>query len=112
MKREVRLVKPADFRRVRRRGKSYAHPFVVLIVLASQSDNSRVGVSAGRRVGRAVQRNRAKRVLRAAMQPLIEHIRPPQDILLLARPDILEAKSTQVQEALAGLLRKANLLQT
>lgn len=110
MKREVRLVKPADFKRVRRHGKSYAHPFTVLIALANGLGQSRVAVVANRSLGGAVARNRAKRVLRAAMQPLVEHIQPSQDILLLARHGITGAKSPQVQDALEQLLRKANLL--
>jgi ribonuclease P protein component len=61
-------------------------------------------------MGGAVQRNQAKRLLRAAITPLIPKIIPGNDILLLARKPIIEAKSTQVKAALEGNLRKANLL--
>jgi len=69
-----------------------------------------VAVTAGRSVGGAVQRNRAKRVMRAAIQALLGQIKPDMDILLLARPDILLAKSTEVQEVLQELFKRAKLL--
>ncbi len=96
---------------MRRHGKKTAHPFLLLVSLPNEQNGLRVAVAAGRAVGGAVQRNRAKRVLRAAIRPLTGQIKPDVDILLLARPGIRPAKSTEVQEALQGLLKRANLLQ-
>ena len=110
LKRGVRLQKPADFKRVRRQGKSHAHPFVVLISRPNDLDQIRVGVSAGKRVGNAVQRNRAKRLLRAGMTPLLHTLRPGHDIVLLAREAILQAKSQDVHQALESLARRAKLI--
>lgn len=69
-----------------------------------------MGVAAGRSVGGAVQRNRAKRVLRAAMQPLLEHIKPGHDLVLIARQGILTSSSPQAHGALERLLQRAKLL--
>ncbi len=110
MKRGFRLSRPADFKRVRRLGKSVAHPFVVLVSLPNDLGKLRVAVAAGRAVGMAVQRNRAKRLLRSAMLPLVDQIAAGQDILLIARAGIRESKSPQVQEVLAGLLKRAALI--
>lgn len=111
MKRGFRLSKPADFKRVRRLGKSYAHPFLVLITLPNELGKVRVAVSAGRAVGGAVLRNRAKRLLRAAIQPELERIKAGQDIVLIARDGIRERTSTEVNNALKGLLQKATLIE-
>lgn len=70
----------------------------------------RVAVIAGKSVGGAVQRNRAKRVMRAAIQPFLSEIKPDTDLLLIARPEILPTKSLQLQETLQALLRRAKLL--
>ena len=110
MKRGFRLSRPTDFKRVRRSGKPYAHPFLVLIVLPNELGKVRVATAAGRALGGAVLRNRAKRVLRAAIEPLLERINPGHDIVLLARPDIRDAPSLQVQAVLQTLLRKAKLV--
>lgn len=95
---------------MRRLGKSYAHPFVVLVVLANELGQVRVAVAAGRTVGGAVQRNRAKRVLRAAVMPHLERIAGGHDLLLIARPGMREVDSNQAHEALSRLLSKARLI--
>ncbi|MDH5507690.1 MAG: ribonuclease P protein component [Anaerolineae bacterium] len=110
MKRRFRLTRTQDFERVRRLGRSYAHPLVVLIAFPNQIAQTRIGVSAGRAVGGAVQRNRAKRILRAAVVPLMSSIPPGYDIALLARRKILGEKSTALQPVIASLLKKANIL--
>ena len=111
MKRGFRLRKSAEIKRVRRHGKSTTHSFVKLVALPNQGFGLRVGVTAGKPIGGAVVRNRAKRVLRAAIQPLLPLIRPDHDIMLLARPGIRDAGSSEVQQVLTGLLKKAGLLE-
>src|SRR3989304_4410522 len=70
-------------KRVRRHGKSYADPLVVLIARRSEASSVHVGVAAGRSVGNAVHRNRAKRLLRAAMRPILPVIAPGWDLMLI-----------------------------
>ena len=111
MKRGFSLRKSAEIKRVRRHGTSTAHPFLALIALPNEGQGLRVAVTAGKPIGGAVVRNRAKRVLRAAIQPLLPQIRPNLDILLLARPGIRDAGSSEVQQVISGLLKKAGLLE-
>jgi ribonuclease P protein component len=105
-----RLTRSADFKRVRRSGKSYAHPLVVLYVLKSDASLIRAGVSAGLAVGNAVQRNRAKRLLRAAMNDLLPHTAPGSDLLLIARSPLPASDFQQTRMALSNLLKRAGLL--
>src|SRR5436305_14147778 len=79
----LRLKSADEFERVRRDGRSHAHPLVVLVARKRApaelqqpgpnrasgpmvDDRPRFGFLAGKRVGPAVDRNRAKRLLRAA----------------------------------------------
>ena len=110
MKRRFRLTRSTDFKRVRRSGKSYAHPLVVLYVLKSEAPGVRVGVSAGLAVGNAVKRNRAKRLLRAAMNDLLPHTVPGSDLMLIARTPLPGSDLASTREALSNLLRRAGLL--
>lgn len=96
---------------MRRTGKSYAHPLVVLIALPNQHEHSRVAVAAGRSIGNAVQRNRAKRLLRHAIQPLFPMIPPSWDIILVARRPMTSATLQQTEQALRTLLSRAKLVQ-
>lgn len=113
MQRSFRLTRSEDFKRVRRDGKSYAHPLVVLIVLTSGNNEQprvRVGVAAGKTVGTAVYRNRAKRLLREAMRTLLPDIASGVDLILIARPALVSAALTDVREALLHLLQRARIL--
>lgn len=110
MKRRFRLKKTADFERVRRLGKSFPHPLIVLIVRENEAENLRVGVAAGRRLGNAVQRNRAKRLIRSSIQAQLNCIKPGHDLLLIARKPMIEASFLEVQSAIQYLLQRANLI--
>jgi ribonuclease P protein component len=110
VKRSFRLKRSNDFKRVRSSGKSYAHPFLVLIASPFAEPRVRIGVTAGRNVGGAVQRNRAKRVLREAFRFFLPRIRSGWDLIAIARAPLAEATLTELQEALAALLARAKLL--
>ena len=117
MQRKFRLTRSEDFKRVRRSGKSYAHPLVVLIVQTHDKRSSpvdqprlKVGVTAGRTVGTAVYRNRTKRLLREAMRPLIPNIASGLDLILIARPGLVSSTLEETRQALLTLLQRAQIL--
>jgi len=96
---------------VRRLGRSYAHPLIVLIAYPdADAEPTLFGVAAGRSLGKAVKRNRAKRLLRSAVQPYLSSVTPGWEIVLIARRPILEASYHQIQIALKELLQRAHLL--
>ena len=88
---------------------SYAHPLLVLIIKAGKDPISQFAVTAGRSVGKAVHRNRAKRLLRAALQEVIDDIRPGFQGVLIARKPLLDAESREISAALRSLLHKAGI---
>jgi ribonuclease P protein component len=110
VRRKFRLTRPEDFQRVRQSGKSYAHPLMVLVAQAAETETLRVGVAASRSVGIAVKRNRAKRLMREAVRTLIPSLEPGWDLLLIARPAMAASDLFQVRAALLGLLRRAGLI--
>ena len=59
------LDKNWQFNRVYGRGKSYVHPHCVLYVAKNRLGYTRIGLTATKKVGHAVQRNRARRIMRA-----------------------------------------------
>jgi ribonuclease P protein component len=112
VQRSFRLTRSEDFKRVRRDGKSYAHPLVVLIALESENNDQshvRIGVAAGKAVGTAVYRNRTKRLLREAMRDLIPNIASSLDLILIARPALASATLADTQRALLNLLQRAKI---
>ena len=84
---------------------------MVVVVCSNEIEALRIGVVAGRVVGNAVQRNRDKRLLRQAIRPYLTLIPPGWDILLIARQPLAAATFARVEEVLATLLRRSNVLQ-
>jgi len=97
--------------RVRRSGKSYAHPLVVLIAYPSPYPSVRIGVAASRAVGNAIRRNRAKRQLRACLNQMLPSMKKGWDLVVLARRPILEASFDDICAAVHNQLVRAGLLE-
>ncbi len=110
MKRRFRLTRASDFKRVRRFGKSYAHPLIVLVTLPDEEMAVQVGVAASRSVGKAVERNRVKRRIRSAVEEIYPAIRPGWKVIFLARKPILSVEFKEIKAALGALLKEAGLL--
>jgi ribonuclease P protein component len=108
--RNFRLTQSTDFKRVRRSGKSYAHPLFVLVVLPADGETTRIGVTAVHTIRKAVQRNRSKRLLREAIRPLLPKIKPGWKLLIIARNPILNANFTEIQACVCELFNRANLI--
>jgi len=109
VKRNYRLTRSNDFQQVKQSGKSYAHPLLVLIKLPNPDGLLRIGVSAGKAVGNAVTRNRAKRRMRASLSGLMENIQPGWDLVFLARKPIVDAAFSDIIAAEIYLLKRAGL---
>ena len=100
-----------DFRRAYNRGKSYVGYSVVVYVCKNRNAGTRVGITSSKKIGNAVQRNRARRVIRAAVDAVV----PKEglgnvDLILVARTSTAGQKSQQVAAVLKKLLKKAGLL--
>ena len=90
------LDKNWQFNRVYGRGKSYVHPHCVLYVAKNRLGYTRIGLTATKKVGHAVQRNRARRIMRAALSEHLSQNIGGYDIILVARARTPYLKSTVV----------------
>lgn len=100
-----------EYARVYRRGKSYVAPQLVLYVCKNRLGRTRVGFTATKKVGHAVQRNRARRVMRAALYQTLPYDVGGYDLVFVARGQTVRCKSGEVAAAAAQLLKKAGLVQ-
>ena len=112
MHRNYRLRENADFQRLRREGRTQVHPLLVLSVLPNELEHSRFGFAVGRRIGKAVTRNRIKRRMREAVRVRLQkhEIDAGWDLVFIARRPIRDASFDQVDEAIGLVLRRAGLL--
>lgn len=106
----VKLKSNGDFRRLYHRGKAFVTPFFVLYVMPNRKNGGiRLGITVGKKIGGAVQRNRAKRVITAAVRSLTPQIRAGYDLVIVARTRILGIKSTVAADCLKTQLRAAKI---
>jgi ribonuclease P protein component len=113
-----RLSRSGDFDRVFRDGSSHANRYLVLYSFPRPGDDAtaaelRLGISVGRRVGGAVQRNAVKRALREAFEAINRGLPADHDYVLVARPDVrglVEREGTSgVDRSLRELIADAGL---
>ena len=111
MRRAWRLRANDDFQRVRREGRSRAHPLLVLVVAPGRDPDgaTRVGITVSRRVGNAVVRNRVKRRVRETMRLRYPDLARGWDLVFVVRPYAARASFDRLGEAIEGLLGRADL---
>ncbi len=110
MLRRYRLRHSADFDLLRRSDQRWHDPLVVLVVKANGLPFSRFAFIASKKVGKATRRNRAKRLLREAIAEQFDSIRPGWDCLLIAKQRTSQAQYQEVGDAVAELLKRAQLI--
>ena len=109
MKSFEKLKQNWEFHRAYKRGRAFVAPGFVLYVCKGKRDAVRLGITAGKKLGTAVNRNRAKRVLTAAFRECAVNIPKGYDFVLVARTRILNTKSHAVAALLKKQLKSADL---
>ena len=110
MKDIVTLNKNRDFNRMYSRGKSYVTSSLVVYVLRNRQKEVRIGITTSKKIGNAVQRNRARRLIRESCRKIISDIKPGYDIVMVARKRTVQVKCDVVLKALTKMLSEANIL--
>ncbi len=106
----ITLKENRDFRRLYSRGRSFASPLLVAYVLKNRTGNVRIGITTGKKVGKAVLRSRARRVIREAFRELSDNITPGFDLVFVARSKTPFVKSYDVLKAMKKELKDAGVL--
>ena len=109
MRAYTKLKQNWEFHRAYNRGRALVMPECVLYVVKGKKGEVRLGITAGKKIGTAVSRNRAKRVITAAFDFCAPHIPSGHDCVVVARTKILTTKSNVVAAAMMRQLKKENL---
>jgi len=107
----VMLSRPRDFATLQGTGAVRSHPLLVVRILRTDLENTRFGLATGRKLGGAVTRNRLRRRLREALRALAPSFQPGWDVLIIARPALVDATHEEMTEAVARLLRRGGVLE-
>ena len=103
-----RLSRSGEFERVYREGRSHASRYLVVYAFPRPGEDGepRLGVSVGRKLGGAVERNRVKRMLREAFWGEADGLAPGHDFVIVARPDVGPLADEQGGRGIADALRE------
>ena len=107
-KKQKCLKKPEEFTLVYNEGKTQADYLLVLKAKPNHLEFSRYGISVSKRVGKAVIRNRVKRILREILR--LSKLAPGWDIILIARSPAAVSNYTQLQKSVSFLLRRVAII--
>ena len=108
MKGEEYLTRTEQYALVYKEGSSWTNSLLVMKVLPNGLGLSRSGLSVSKRVGKAVARNRVKRLLREVLR--LTPLEPGRDILFIARSRAGAADYASLKKSVEGLLSRAQLL--
>lgn len=100
-----------DFLRLYKRGKSAVHPLLVTYVSPNRLGYCRVGITTSKKIGNAVARNRARRIIRAAWQSVETSLRGSWDLVFVARGQTPRSTSPQIEAAMRRQLTRLGLLE-
>jgi len=104
-----RIKKKKDFSALYRRGRRYRGKYFSLIYASSPFGYSRVGVVAGKKVGKAVKRNKAKRWMRELVRRNKPVFKVPVDIIIVAKKEMLDVSWPELREEFLAAIGAAGL---
>jgi ribonuclease P protein component len=112
---EARMLRPdvlrrkKDFDRLYRKGIRIHGKYIVVIFAKNDMGFNRTAFLASRKVGKAVQRNRARRLMKEAFRGLSAELVQGYDVLFIARSTILDAKCPEVKKTMTTAFIKGKL---
>ena len=109
MDRSYSLKRHKEFRYTYARGRSHSMPLFTLVYAKSRNDSVRIGFSVSKRIGNAVQRNRAKRRMRACISPMLGNLKGGYNLIMIAKPEVLLAPFAELQKQTETLLKRCDM---
>src|SRR5205814_4478039 len=106
----VMLSRPQDFAAIQSNGTVRSHPLLTARFLRTDLETTRFGLATGRKLGGAVVRNRVRRRLREGLRAMAPSFQPGWDVLIIARPAIVETDYRSLVETLRRILQRGGVV--
>ena len=106
----ITLKRNNDFRRIYSKGRSFGSSVLVTYVLKNHRGEVRIGITTSKKIGKAVLRNRSRRIIREAYRLIACDIRQGVDLVFVARGKTPYVKSDDILRAMRKELKEAGVL--
>ena len=110
MSKYITVKENREFSLAYRRGKSCVSPVLVTYALKAKGNTLRYGITTGKKIGNAVKRSRARRVIRASYFTLFDQIKPGYILIFVARGKTPYVKSQVIYKAMRQHLKTLGVL--
>lgn len=110
MKNTVSIKLNRDFKRLYYKGGCVSSDILVVYYRRNSLKCNRLGITVGKKIGGAVVRNRAKRLIRESYRLIENEVAKNYDIVIVCRSKMAEADFKQVSGTIKRLFKKCNLL--
>ena len=111
MNNNTSLKRNNDFRKLYSRGKSFAGGYTVLYVSKNRLGTNRVGLTVSKSIGKAVTRNRLKRLMRESYRLMSDRLKTSYDIVIVSRNRAVGKKQPQIMKYMEYAMRKLGLIE-
>ena len=110
MKNTLSLNRNTLFKRLYYRGKTVKTPFFTFYYMNTRASKNRVGFTVSKKIGKAVMRNRARRLMYESFRLYEEQLANGYYMVLVARSDILKTDFERIRKTMEKALQKSGLL--
>ena len=105
----ITLKRNNDFRRIYSRGRSFKSAVLVTYVMKNRCGFTRIGITTSKKIGKAVMRNRSRRIIREAYRTISDDVRQGVDLVFVARGKTPFVKSNDILRAMKKELKEAGV---
>lgn len=110
MKNTISIKLNRDFKRLYYKGGCAGSDILVVYYKRNSLLCNRLGITVGKKIGGAVERNRAKRLIRESYRLIEDEVKKHYDIVIVCRSKIADSDFKTVSSVLFRLFKKCNLL--
>jgi ribonuclease P protein component len=110
MRKTISIRKNYEYKRAYNKGRNAVSPYIAVYAIRNRTGGNRLGLTISVKTGCAVERNRAKRLMRESYRLLEGRVAEGWDIVIVARRKTVEAGCAEVKQSLEVLLSKLGVL--